>query len=175
MGERIQPGSRVTFAYRVWAGQEVVDASEKPITIVVGQGKFFPEVEKALLGHEAGQHLMVMVPPDKHYGRYDPKKLNFISVERLPKEVSPGQVVRLPDEFGVPHPAVVRRLDREVALVDFNHPLAGKPLRFEIEILEVAPPKEAAQTLAEDRQESLSQEGETPQENETPRDKEEAL
>jgi len=162
LGERIQPGSRVTFSYRVWAGQEVVDASAKPVTIVVGEGKFFPEVEKALLGHEAGERLVVMVPPDKHYGPYDPKKLNFISVERLPREIAPGQVIRLPDEFGVPHPAVVRRIDQEVALVDFNHPLAGKPLRFELEILEVSPPKASEQPFTEDEARSHHQDNETP-------------
>lgn len=143
MFKRIQPGSKVVFNYRVIAGQEVVDSSSRPATIEIGRGQFFPVVEEALLGHEAGERLVVLVPPEKHYGPYDPKKIHFIPTERLPREISPGQVVRVPDDFGVPHPAIVRRVDPEVALVDFNHPLAGKPLRFEIEILEVIPPEDA--------------------------------
>ena len=141
MSERIRPGARVVFNYRVLTDKEVVDVSSRPVSIEVGRGLFFPAVEETLLGHQAGERLVIFLPPEKHYGPYDPKKLYLIPAERLPKDVGPGQVIRVPDDLGVPHPAIVRRIDSEVALVDFNHPLAGKLLRFEIEILEVTPPE----------------------------------
>lgn len=140
MTDVVRPGTRVVLRYRVLAGPKIVDRAEKPIEIVVGKGDFLPVVEKALIGHQPGDHLSVLVPPDKLYGPYDPKKLSFIPIERLPKDLHPGQVIQIQDEYGIPHPATVRRLDQDIALVDYNHPLAGRPLRFEIEILGVKPP-----------------------------------
>ncbi len=145
MTPKIQPGDLVTIRYRVLAGKDVVDASEQPITFEIGSGRFLPAVEKALEGHQPGDRIIVLVPPEEHYGPYDPKKLQLVAVEKIPPNANPGEVVRVQDELGVIHPAILRRRDEEVALVDFNHPLAGKLLRFEIEILEVKPKGEASQ------------------------------
>ncbi|NPB08912.1 MAG: hypothetical protein GXO17_01035 [Thermodesulfobacteria bacterium] len=149
MASKIRPGDLVTVRYRVFAGKEVVDASEEPFTFEVGSGRFLPPVEKALIGHQPGERIVVFVPPEEHYGPYDPKKLQLIAVEKLPPNVNPGDVVRVQDEMGIVHPAVLRRRDEEVAWVDLNHPLAGKLLRFEIEILDVTP-KEAASEKKEE-------------------------
>lgn len=141
MSVQIQPGSRVVFHYRVFADQQMIDSSSKPVSVVIGEGKFFKAVEEALIGHRPGERVIVLLPPEEHYGPYDPKKLQVVPAERLPAETNPGQVIHLQDEMGILHPAIVRRIDPEMALVDFNHPFAGKLLRFEVEILDVKPPE----------------------------------
>ncbi|QJA06878.1 hypothetical protein FVE67_08780 [Thermosulfurimonas marina] len=135
--KRIGPGDRVSFRYRVLAEGGLVDASEEPVTIIVGEGRFPPSVEKALLGHTEGEVLSVWVPPDEHYGWYDPRKIQFLPVEKIPPQARPGETIFVPDELGVLHPARLARRDSRVAVVDLNHPLAGKPLRFDLEILKV--------------------------------------
>ncbi|RUM87651.1 MAG: hypothetical protein DSZ24_05685 [Thermodesulfatator sp.] len=135
--KRIGPGDRVSFRYRVLAEGGLVDASEQPVTIRVGEGRFPPSVEKALLGRREGDILSVWVPPGEHYGWYDPRKVQFIPVEKIPPQARPGETVFVQDELGVLHPARLARRDLRVAVVDFNHPLAGKPLRFDLEILRV--------------------------------------
>ncbi len=149
--EKIAPGDMVTIRYRVFAGQEMVDASQKPFSFKVGTGEFFPVVEKALLGHKPGDKIVVLVPPEEHYGLYDPKKLQLIPAEKLPPNANPGEVIKVQDDLGVVHPAILRRRDTDVALVDLNHPLAGKLLRFEIEILDVKPLGHSAQEEAQEK------------------------
>ncbi len=140
MANRIQAGSKVVLYYRVIADQKVVDTSSKPVTIIVGEGKFLKALEDALIGHEIGERVVIMLSPEKHYGLYDPKKIQFIPRQHLPNKARVGQVIRLPDKMGILHSAVIRRIDPEMGVVDFNHPLAGKVLRFEVEILEIDPP-----------------------------------
>ena len=114
-----------------------MDASEKPVTIVVGEGRFPPSVEEGLIGKEEGQRVSVWVPPEEPYGRYDPKKVQLIPSEKLPPQARPGETVFVQDDFGVLHPARLARRDAFLAVVDLNHPLAGKYLRFDLEILKV--------------------------------------
>lgn len=152
----IEPGDEVLIRYRVLAGKEVVDAANEPLSIKVGEGKFMPAVERALIGHRPGEVLAVMVPPEEHYGRYDPKKLQVVPLERIPQGVSPGTVIKLQDEYGVVHPAVLKKVEEGLAVVDFNHPLAGKVLTFEVEILDLKKKNKAPQ---ENPEEALAQEG----------------
>jgi len=140
LGPEIEKGDRVTFKYQVFSEASLVDASERPVTIVVGEGRFPPSVETALIGKKEGERVSVWVPPEEHYGRYDPKKVRLIPVEKLPREARPGETVFVQDELGVLHPARLARKDPRVAVVDLNHPLAGKYLRFDLEIVKVEKP-----------------------------------
>lgn len=140
MGIKIEQGDKVTFRYQVFSDTGLVDASPTPITVVVGEGQFFRPVEEGLLGKEEGEKVVVWVPPEEHYGRYDPKKVKLIPSEKLPPQARVGETVFIQDEFGVLHPAKLRRRDISLAVVDLNHPLAGKYLRFEVEIIKIEKP-----------------------------------
>ncbi len=137
MAVRIEKGDRVTLRYQVYSEASLVDSSPNPITIVIGEGRFLKPVEEALVGKEEGEKVTVWVAPEDHHGRYDPKKLKLIPAEKLPPQARVGETVLVQDEWGVLHPAKLRRRDASLAVVDLNHPLAGKYLRFEIEILKV--------------------------------------
>ncbi len=136
-GPAIETGDRALIRYRVIADKDVVDASQEPFWIKVGRGEFMPAVERALIGHKAGELVAVWVPPEEHYGPYDPKKIQLIPSEKIPRGTNPGAVIKIQDEYGVVHPAVLKKVDEGLAVVDLNHPLAGKTLRFEVEILDV--------------------------------------
>ncbi|WP_022853301.1 FKBP-type peptidyl-prolyl cis-trans isomerase [Thermodesulfatator atlanticus] len=137
----IEPGDEILIRYQVFADKDVVDASSKPIKIKVGTGKFMPVVEEALIGRSPGEHVTIWVAPEEHYGKYDPKKLQLVPAEKIPEGLSPGAIVKIQDEYGVIHPAILKKVEEGLAVVDFNHPLAGKHLRFEVDILEVKKPE----------------------------------
>ncbi|WP_068540548.1 FKBP-type peptidyl-prolyl cis-trans isomerase [Thermodesulfatator autotrophicus] len=149
----IEPGDEILVNYRVLADKEVVDSSKEPIVLKVGEGKFMPAVEEALVGHRTGERVIVLVSPEEHYGKYDPKKLQIIPAEKLPEGINPGSLVKIQDEYGVVHPAILKKVEEGLAVVDFNHPLAGKTLRFEVDILGIKKRDSDAQGQEEARRE----------------------
>jgi FKBP-type peptidyl-prolyl cis-trans isomerase SlyD len=124
-------------------GGRLVDSSAggEPLSYIHGRGQIVPGLEEEVAGMGPGQKKKVSVDPDRGYGAVDPRafvrvpKSSFRDLEGL--EV--GIVVRgrkEDQEFS----AVVTEIGEESVTLDLNHPLAGKTLDFEIEVVEVKPP-----------------------------------
>jgi FKBP-type peptidyl-prolyl cis-trans isomerase 2 len=137
----IQDGSEVSFHYTLTVDEEQVESSEgrDPLSYTHGQGQIIPGLEEALAGLDVGDTREVELPPEKAYGPRDPA-----AVREVPKEafgstdgLSVGDVVRGQageQEFQ----ATVVGLGDEAITLDLNHPLAGRTLRFSVEIVGVA-------------------------------------
>ena len=140
---RIEKGHWVVMEYEVRLKTgKVVDSSEKaggPAAFVCGNGDFPSPVEEGIIGLRPGDTKLIMVQPEFTYGPYDPKKVCLVASERIRDSVETGKVVRAPDEFGIKRPAVVRAVWEGAIMLDFNHPLAGQTLHFEVFIKEVRP------------------------------------
>ncbi len=147
---RAAPGMVVLMEYKVRvATGKVVDSSEKsggPVAIICGKGDFPPPVEEAIIGLGPGDQRVVTVPPEYAYGVYDPKKQVLVASERVSGEIDIGKVIKAPDEFGIKRPAIVRSIMDGALMVDFNHPLSGQILKFEILIKDVQPAPEGDET-----------------------------
>lgn len=140
----IGPSSHLTLHYRITLVEpphaEVLSTfGGNPATLALGAGELAPALEECLAGIEsAGPHTF-MLQPGQAFGGYRSELLQRLPAEAFPEgqSVRPGQVV----EFSGPHGARLAGLVKEVAggeaLVDFNHPLAGRPIRFDVEILAV--------------------------------------
>jgi len=139
----VKKGSRVVMDYVVrLATGKVVDSSEKsggPASFVCGQGDFPKPVEEGIVGMAPGDVKTITVHPFYAYGLYDPKKQMLVAMERIQGPVEQGQVVKVPDQLGITRPAVVRDIWPGAIMVDFNHPLAGQVLKFEVAIRDVLP------------------------------------
>lgn len=143
---KIAKDSVVSFHYRVATAEgEPVDQSEKnePLTYLHGSGQIVSGLEKALLGHEAGDHVDARISPEEGYGEYD-ERLNL----RIPLKAFPdGARAQLEPgfQFVSEHPQdddeevlfTVVELQPDSVIVTGNHPLAGKTLVFEVDIVEV--------------------------------------
>lgn len=144
--QRVEWGKIVVIEYQVrLSSGKVVDSSEKSggaVSFVCGSGDFPRPVEEGLVGMYPGQKRIIPVPPDFTYGIYDPKKVILVPVERVSGEIEHGKVVKAPDELGLKRPGLIRAVWEGAVMLDFNHPLAGKLLHFEIEIKEVRPAPE---------------------------------
>ena len=120
---------------------EVFDTNldSHPFEVEVGAGKVIRGFEDALLGMAQKEKKTFTLPPEEAYGhRKDDLEQSFNRSE-LPKGFDPqvGQVLVLSNPSGGQIPATVTRADAEGITVDLNHPMAGKSLTFEIEILEI--------------------------------------
>ena len=122
------------------AGDVVSTFDSKPATLQLGAGQLSPALEERLLGLEVGAHRVFALAADEAFGPRNPAL-----VQRLPRRVlvaesdrtdySPGDVVEFNAPGGGRYAGVFRSLDNDYATFDFNHPLAGQPVRFEVEIV----------------------------------------
>ena len=101
------------------------------VYVIVGEGNVVKGFDEDLEGKEVGYKGEVVVPPEKAFGKYDPNNKEIISIARLKEKPKVGDKIRVGDRVGVVERIIGRR-----AIVDFNHPLAGKTLKFEYEIKE---------------------------------------
>ena len=138
---RVEHGRLVEMEYQVrLSSGKVVDSSEKsggPATSICGKGNFPKPVEENIIGLAPGEKKLIFVPPNYTYGPYDPTKVTLVAVEKVSGEVEIGKVVKAHDEFGLRRPALIRSIWKGAVMLDFNHPLAGKTLHFEVFIKDV--------------------------------------
>lgn len=137
---KIEKNSVVRFHYSVAeSGQAALESSRdrEPLAIMIGHGNIIPGLETAMMEREAGESFQVTVTPDQAYGeRRDGLQ------QRIPKKLfknarlAPGMQVVLPTEMG-PRAMTVLKVGMSVVDVDLNHPMAGKTLDFDVEIVEV--------------------------------------
>lgn len=141
--QRIGAERQVTlhFALKLESG-EVVDSTEgkSPATFKVGDGSLLPGFEQALYGLKAGDKRAIAIDPEHGFGQPNPQ-----NVQVMPRgnfegmELSEGLLIIFNDAANAELPGVVKTFDDAQVTIDFNHPLAGKPLTFEVEIIDVQP------------------------------------
>lgn len=121
------------------AGGEVIESSlgREPLAVLIGHGAIIPGLEAALLGREAGERFEVRVTPAEAYGERRPGLGQRIPRKHFKNQkLSPGMQVVVPTQGG-PRPVTIEKVGLSVVDVDLNHPLAGKSLSFEVEVLGV--------------------------------------
>jgi len=116
---------------------EGISVEKQKLAIVVGAGNVLLKLEQALIGRQAGEKFEVDI--DNAYGDRQPNMTQRVPKKYvLRKPVRPGQTTLLNTEHG-PQPVTVLKVGLSVLDVDMNHPLAGKNVRFKVDILQVRP------------------------------------
>ena len=133
---RIIDGSNVTYFYQITAPGESEFEVRKIGRFVQGRHQLPPTVERAVTGMKPGDKKKVELSAEEVFGPYDVKKRTTVPKSDLPAGVKEGDV--LADRAG--REATVTRLSEGSAVLDYNHPLAGKSLRIKITILRVDDP-----------------------------------
>ena len=143
----IQPGSFLTLHYRLAGpdGADVINTfDDKPATLSLGCGQLAPAIEQRLLGLAEGAHEAFELPAGAAFGERNPELLQRVRRSLLRElgdpdaEYEVGDVVQFPTPDGQgAYAGVVREVAEDWLLFDFNHPLAGKPVRFEVHVLGV--------------------------------------
>lgn len=138
---KIEKDRVVRFHYAVAeTGREALESSKdvgEPLAILFGKGQIIPGLEKAMEGREAGDNFKADVTAGEAYG----ERRDGLT-QRIPKKhfgaqkLAPGMQVVLQTNFG-PRAVTIEKVGMSVVDVDLNHPMAGKDLSFDIEIIEV--------------------------------------
>ena len=119
----------------------VFDSSQnrEPLTFTIGSGDLIPGFEKAVVGMEPGQTRTATFAPDEAYGERSDELVFSIPRDQLPDEVDPevGDRLEAKDPDGNRFAVSVAALDGDTVTLDANHPLAGRDLTFEIELVEI--------------------------------------
>jgi FKBP-type peptidyl-prolyl cis-trans isomerase SlpA len=143
----VQPGSFLTLHYRLAGpdGADVVNTfADKPATLSLGAGQLAPAIEARLIGLPEGAHESFDLPAGAAFGERNPDMLQRVKLSLLHElgdpdaDYNPGDVVQFPTPDGsATYAGVVRERGPDWLLFDFNHPLAGQPVRFEVKLLGV--------------------------------------
>ncbi len=136
----ITKDSVVQLHYRVSDAQGLIEDSSKgePMLYLHGHQNMLPAIEQALEGKAAGETLTLVVEPKDAYGERDENAIQSIQVKHLKgaKKWAPGMTAVVDTEHG-PRQVKIVKVGMFKAEVDVNHPLAGKTLTFELNVLSV--------------------------------------
>lgn len=155
MAEFVGPGKRITLHFSVLLveGNVLLDTTRErpePVSFVMGDGSLIPGFEQAITGLKAGDRRSVIIPAKKGFGDWNPDNVqtfgrNYFDAD-MPLE--PGLVVSFADKARAELPGVVKEIQGDTVVVDFNHPLAGRDLIFEVDIIRVTDADASPVTLA---------------------------
>lgn len=146
---RVEPGSFLTLHYRVSGpeGDAVVDTfGGGPATLSLGTGELSPSMEACLIGLEAGRRASFELAAGKAFGQRSVELVRRVARSALDGiddgdgDYAVGDVVRFPTPDGeATFAGVVRQVEDDALTFDFNHPLAGRAVTFDVEIIGVLP------------------------------------
>ena len=144
---RIQPGSFLTLHYRLSGpdGADVINTfGNQPATLSLGSGQLAPAMERRLVGLPEGAHEQFELAAGEAFGERNPAMLQRVKLALLHELGDPDEPYALGDVVQFPTPdgqgafaGVVREVGEDWLLFDFNHPLAGQQVRFEVQVLGV--------------------------------------
>ena len=143
----VEPGSFLSLHYRQAGPQgDIINTfSEKPATLSLGSGTLSPAVEQRLLGLAEGTRVVMEIPAGEAFGEHIADMQQWVARKLLNELGDPtekyaaGNVVQFPTPDGLgSYAGTVLQVNEEGAvLFDFNHPLAGQPVTFEVELIGV--------------------------------------
>jgi FKBP-type peptidyl-prolyl cis-trans isomerase SlpA len=142
----VTPSAYLTLHYRLATGDGtdiVTTFGATPATLLLGQGQLAPFLEDRLLGLPEGTHTTFELSAQDAFGDRNPELIQLISKKTLDENSVPDAAYQVGDlvDFAAPgggrFAGVLRELRGDAALFDFNHPLAGQSLKFEVNLISV--------------------------------------
>ena len=136
----IKADSLITLHYRVANDSDVelvTTFNATPATLQLGSGELAPPLEQCLFGISVGERHVFLLEANQAFGSHNPQLVQRIGVDDLPNGANPELhgMIEFSSPRGDKFTGMVRELRSDGVLVDFNHPLAGKAIRFEVEII----------------------------------------
>ena len=136
-------GPAVKFHYTLKVDGKILESTvgHEPISVTLGSHTIIPGLEEALAGMKTGDKRTVTVAPEKGYGPYNQRGVKIFPKETFKKlaGLKPGMVVSGNGRNGRAFQARVKAMDAKSVTLDMNHPLAGKTLSFDVEVVSVQP------------------------------------
>ncbi len=137
----VADGKTVKVNYTLTVDGKVVDSSKgrQPLEFREGAHQVVPGFEKAVRGMKVGGKKSFKVKPEEGYGPVNPKALKEVPKKTLPAGVTPkaGMTLLAQTKDGRKIPVTIKEVKKDAVVMDLNHPLAGKTLSFDVEVVEI--------------------------------------
>lgn len=139
--KKIQNGDTVKVNYTgKFEDGSVFDSSlvegRQPLTVTLGQGHLIPGFERGLIDMSIGETKTIEINPTDAYGDINEEMYQEVELSMLPEDIEVGMMLQASGPQGVFN-VVVKEIKDSAAILDANHPLAGKKLFFDLEVMEV--------------------------------------
>lgn len=139
--KKVQEGDEVRVHYTGKLKDGTVfdsSRSREPLQFKVGAGMMIKGFDEAVRGMQEGESKTAEIPSDEAYGERNDQMLVKITKDKFPEDINPevGQQLSMQSQEGQPIPVVITEIEGEEVTLDANHPLAGKDLVFDIEVVE---------------------------------------
>jgi FKBP-type peptidyl-prolyl cis-trans isomerase SlyD len=135
----LENGQKISLEYTVFLEDGTkIDSNigEPPLVFVLGAHQVFPALELSLIGMDIGDVKQITLKPEEAYGPIISDAYREVSLETLPETYRQvGAVLGIQDPSGGVYPIRVHEIKDQKAVLDFNHPLAGKSLRFDLKVI----------------------------------------
>jgi FKBP-type peptidyl-prolyl cis-trans isomerase SlyD len=143
---KVQDGQVVSMDYVLQVDGSEVDASDEgePLEFIQGEGHIIPGLANALYGMGVGETKNVVVSAQDGYGELDDEAFVDVPKDQFPPSIplEPGVELQVKNDDGHIMEARIDRVGKKTVRLDFNHPLAGKELHFEVKIIALRPATE---------------------------------
>jgi len=142
---KAQEGDTVTITFQgLLDDGSVFDASDDndPLSFVLGENEVLPGLELAVVGMEVGDQKTVTVPPEQGYGVHQKKLIEVVDIDALPKglTLAVGDRLEVTAADGTVFQMEIMTRDEQTVTLDANHPLAGRTLILQIEVVSIDRP-----------------------------------
>jgi len=146
----IGPGCAVSMNFKLTLPDgTVADASEEgePLSFVMGDGTLIEGLEMMLYGMKVGEKECLSIDPRDAFGFPDEENMHSMPRSEFPKDLplEPGTVIAFATPNGQEVPGTIKEVTGDTVMVDFNHPLAGFEVMFDVEILTIKPAQASPQ------------------------------
>jgi len=145
---RVEKGKKVKVSYvGTFDDGKVFDSTDmhdgEPLEFIAGAGQMISGFDKAVIGMEKGDKKKFRLEAEEAYGMRDPNAIQKIPKSQFPpdQEPKPGMLLQIQQAHGDHNHTIIAEIinvDDEMVTIDLNHPMAGKALNFDIEIIEVS-------------------------------------
>jgi FKBP-type peptidyl-prolyl cis-trans isomerase 2 len=137
----VSEGNMIKVNYTLTVDGKIIDSSAKgsPLEFKVGNKQVINGFESAVIGMKIGEKKSFQVAPEEGYGPENPNAIQRVTKDRLPADPEPevGMALHAKTATGQTLTGMITEIQDNTVVIDFNHPLAGKTLNFEIEIMEI--------------------------------------
>lgn len=139
--DTIQDDLVVSLAYTLTSEGKIVETAtaDDPLDYLHGAENIVPGLESALTGKRVGDKFTITLAPEDAYGDYDEEDTETFSKDEIPEAdtLHVGMVILLEDEDGYQFEATVSEVTADEVMLDFNPPLAGKTVTYDVEVVAI--------------------------------------
>ena len=131
---------KIHYTGKLNDGTVFADSKERePLQFVIGENRIIPGIEEVVVGMNTGESKTVEISADKAFGPYQEEMVQVVNRSQFPEDMEPkvGEKIQMTDGAGRTIVVIVKEISGAEVTLDTNHPLAGKNLTFDIELIEI--------------------------------------